>query len=47
MTYIYARQPPDTCKWEYALVRYADDGTFLGVTVLSFGRANVKGQMGF
>lgn len=47
MTYIYVRREPKTDTWEYALVRYFDDGEFLGVTYLSDGKANIQGRSGF
>lgn len=44
-TWIYARK---TSKgWEYALVRYFDDGTLQGVAIIKDGKATTDGHVGF
>jgi hypothetical protein len=48
VTHVYARSIGMLDgAWEYAIVRYKDDGTFLGVALLRNGRLQSQGQPGF
>lgn len=44
-TWVYARKM--TKGWEYALVRYFDDGTFQGVAIIKDGKVTTDGHVGF